>query len=576
MRPTIRAKLIGGFGLVLVIMIVMAAVAYSMSNQVQEANQEALDTMEEIEQIIDNEVAHLDWINELGDVFTLETEFEGELDHTQCGFGEWYFAFQESEEFGEMSPQFQEIFREIEEPHRLLHESAEEIVHIIEAEGFEEGQYEALEVYQGETQPHLAELRGLLNDLTAEMEQERDAVIAQAADQGEMSQRVILITTAIAIIVGLFLAIFLSQSIRASIDRIINLVRRVKDNDLQGRIGQITNDECGDIASNLNEALDSLNSTLIKVEGSSRNVENAAEEISSGNQDLSQRTEEQASSLEEISSTVEEVNSSLEETVTNAGEADNLASHTLQTVEKGQTVVQNMQGAMEEITQSSQQIAEIIAKVNDISFQTNLLALNAAVEAARAGEQGRGFAVVAAEVRNLAGRSAESAKEIENLINDSITKVEKGNEFMNNTEEVLQEIVENTKKTTTIVSEISGSLSEQSTAVGDIRSAIEELNQVTQQNASLVEEIASSSESMSSEAVELGEYVDVFKLDEGKKDSQKRNVSSSTAKGKEKRKEITGSSGNGEFEKLEKSMSRELPAEGKGSSSTEDNEFEKF
>ena len=103
-----------------------------------------------------------------------------------------------------------------------------------------------------------------------------------------------------------------------------------------------------------------------------------------------------------------------------------------------------------------------------ISLSTNLLALNAAVEAARAGEQGRGFAVVAAEVRNLAGHSAESAKEIEKLIKDSIVRVDKGNELMAETESVLREIIENTQKTSDVVGEITSSLKEQSSSAGDI------------------------------------------------------------------------------------------------------------
>ncbi len=71
---------------------------------------------------------------------------------------------------------------------------------------------------------------------------------------------------------------------------------------------------------------------------------------------------------------------------------------------------------MSSLREVSDNIANFVSVIANISDQTNLLALNAAIEAARAGDQGRGFAVVADEVRSLAQNTGNATSEIAALI----------------------------------------------------------------------------------------------------------------------------------------------------------------
>jgi methyl-accepting chemotaxis protein len=257
---------------------------------------------------------------------------------------------------------------------------------------------------------------------------------------------------------------------------------------------------------------DNLASIVGRVRAGSEGVATASSEIALGDSDLSSRTEQQASALEETSGSMEVLSSMVKQNAQSAHEANQLARSASDVAAKGGNVVGQVVDTMKGINESSRRIFDIISVIDGIAFQTNILALNAAVEAARAGEQGRGFAVVATEVRSLAGRSAEAAKEIKHLINASVERVELGTALVDKAGETMTEVVRSIKRVTDLMSVISAASSEQSAGVAQVGEAVGQMDQMTQQNAALVEQMAAAASSLKSQAHELVQAVDVFRL----------------------------------------------------------------
>lgn len=238
----------------------------------------------------------------------------------------------------------------------------------------------------------------------------------------------------------------------------------------------------------------------------------ASKQLAAGNMDLSTRTENQATALEQTSSAIEQMNSSIRTNADNTITANQLSRDVSLKADEGAGAVEKMITSMNEISDSSIRIADIIEVINNIAFQTNLLALNASIEAARAGEQGKGFAVVAVEVRKLAKRSDKAASEIAGIIKSSNQKILEGVEIANTAGDMLNEINMAVKKVTVLIGEISASSQEQLTSVDQIDKTLASLDENTQKNAALVEEAAASTEELSAQAVELNRNMQFFKL----------------------------------------------------------------
>lgn len=256
----------------------------------------------------------------------------------------------------------------------------------------------------------------------------------------------------------------------------------------------------------------STSGVIRQIEMSSRQVADGSEKMSSNSMTLSQAATEQAATVEELNASIVEISGNITANAESAGKAKNLADDCRKMVDEGNVKMSDMLHAMEEINETSSQIANIIKTIEDISFQTNILSLNASIEAARAGEAGKGFAVVAGEVGQLAGKTAEAAKNTTALIKTSLRAVENGTVMANETASMLSKIVNETDDTAKVIDHIAAASQEQADSVKQILTGMDQISTSVQMTSGSSAECAASAEELSAQAAVLLQLVERFKV----------------------------------------------------------------
>jgi len=262
----------------------------------------------------------------------------------------------------------------------------------------------------------------------------------------------------------------------------------------------------------LKTMLNNLNEMFGEISAATAQVSSGSKQIADGAQALAQGSTQQASSIEELAASLSEISSKTNQNASMSKEAEALSDEIKKSAEKGNSQMDNMMLAVNEINDASNSISKVIKVIDDIAFQTNILALNAAVEAARAGQHGKGFAVVAEEVRNLAAKSAEAAKDTSGLIENSIEKANLGLAIATETSASLKEIVEGINRNAEIIGKIGKSSDEQANELMQINIGVDQVTQVVQQNSATAEESAAASEEMSGQSEMLRQLIEQFKI----------------------------------------------------------------
>lgn len=352
----------------------------------------------------------------------------------------------------------------------------------------------------------------------------------------------VLVFIVITVLLTLGVGIYAPRVMSDSLFQLANELKGLNsgDGDLTRRIRSKRKDEIGYLANEIDALFDGLTELIRGIVNQSATVMSNVEQMDAGSQGIEQASKDQLESIELIVTSVNEMSVAIREVAENAQltaneitevnklctEGKNITDEAVDQIRDVSNTVSNASKAMEELSESSDNIASVLGVIRGIAEQTNLLALNAAIEAARAGEQGRGFAVVADEVRSLASKTQQSTDDIQVMIEtlqkgvrDAVTAIDSGLASVNSSVEksestlgALDSIVEAAHRVSDASVQIATSTEQQSHVAEDVNInlvKLSELGQTSHQHSSQNNKLSST---VAAVTRELSNSVNRFKL----------------------------------------------------------------
>lgn len=289
--------------------------------------------------------------------------------------------------------------------------------------------------------------------------------------------------------------------------------------------------EFSEVAISFNKMADTFANLIRRLQSAAKTLTSSAIHISDAAKDQENGILLQVNSTHEIALSASEISQKTQEFTQVVQDINQRSEKTSELASKGKTALNEMEGIMHSLVDSSNYIAATLSILNEkagnitsltttiakVADQTNLLSLNASIEAEKAGEFGKGFSVIAKEIRRLADQTAAATGDVEKMISEITeamktnvtgvsaltTQIQNGAKQAHSVSEQLTTIIEQVQHLTLKFDQVTHGMEAQSNRAEQINKALFDLNQTAKQTREALHQFQLTVQEMDQAANEL-------------------------------------------------------------------------
>lgn len=241
--------------------VLLFIVALSISSSfamisIQKANQLVSKRQETLQLALDSKRAHFAWAENLSSALGLGTDFTGTTDFTACDLGKWLYSDHTNASSKERS-----LIQEMIPLHETIHNSAIELLSL-----HKKNPAQARERYIDEVRPNITSLISILDELIKECKADVQASQQHASNTTIVAIIVTVILCLLSILFCIQLAFYIRRNVIQPLVAIQEGSRKLREGDLSFTIDVKLENEVGELASDLNNAVSSLRSYILEIE----------------------------------------------------------------------------------------------------------------------------------------------------------------------------------------------------------------------------------------------------------------------------------------------------------------------